>query len=67
VQEKQDGLENVYLIRKFPSALYEKEHIESKEHLPEKIEIHPEVLTDLSNGKYTPEIERLINQCVVLE
>ena len=66
VEEGRDEFEKVNFLRTFPSAWYEKEHAECKEYLPEKIEVQSKILTDLYHGKRTPEVERLIKQCVVL-
>jgi ubiquinone/menaquinone biosynthesis C-methylase UbiE len=66
VAQGRDEHENVHLRRRFPSAHYEEEHVESKEYLPETVEVPGDVLADLEGGKRTPGIEKLIEQCVVL-
>lgn len=65
-EEKQDKFGNVRLQRLFPTAFYEKENVECKRYLPETVWINSEVLADLRQGKRTPEMEGLIEQCVLL-
>jgi ubiquinone/menaquinone biosynthesis C-methylase UbiE len=64
--ERREGSGNVCLRRTFPSAIYEEEHAECKEYLPEIVEIQSEILADLAQGKRTPEVKKLIEQYVVL-
>jgi hypothetical protein len=66
VQQEGNGAGKVHLRRTFPSALYEEDHEESKGYLPETVELRSEVLADLAHGKRTSEMERLIEQCVLL-
>jgi ubiquinone/menaquinone biosynthesis C-methylase UbiE len=66
---KQDGRDsrgNVHLHHTFPSAWYEKENGECRQYEPETMSISSKLLMDLAHGKRPPEIERLIEQCVVL-
>ena len=65
-EEKHDRLGNVLLHRTFPTAWYEKDNAECKEYLPETVAISSSVLVDLERRKRTPQVERLIEQCVVL-
>jgi SAM-dependent methyltransferase/uncharacterized protein YbaR (Trm112 family) len=67
VKETQDSLEHVQLRRTFPSAFYIEEHAQCKEYLPEAVKVHSQVLLDLERGIRTPEINRLIEQFVVLD
>jgi SAM-dependent methyltransferase len=67
-EERHDEPENVHLRRVFPSAHYEQENAEYryKRYLPETVSVKPTVLVDLAQGKRTPEVEGLIEQCVVV-
>jgi SAM-dependent methyltransferase len=65
-EERRDGGGNVYLRRTFPSAVYEKEDGECKQYEPETVTVSPEVLNDLVHGRRSAEIERLIEQFVVV-
>ena len=67
VKERQDSLEHVQLRRTFPSAFYIEEHAQCKEYLPEAVKVHSQVLADLAREIRTPEIDRLIEQFVVLD
>jgi SAM-dependent methyltransferase/uncharacterized protein YbaR (Trm112 family) len=66
VDQGRDRRGNLRLQRRFPSVRYEEEHTESKDYLPETVEVPMDVLADLERGKRTPEMEKLIAQCVVL-
>jgi SAM-dependent methyltransferase/uncharacterized protein YbaR (Trm112 family) len=66
VDQGRDRRGNMCLQRRFPSARYEEEHAESKDYLPETVEVPLDMLADLERGKRTPEMEKLIEQCVVL-
>jgi SAM-dependent methyltransferase len=66
VEEGRNGLRNTRLRRTFPSAFYEEDHTESKKYLPEAVEVPAEVVAGLAHGERMPEVERLIEQCVVL-
>jgi SAM-dependent methyltransferase/uncharacterized protein YbaR (Trm112 family) len=61
-----DGAGRVVLRRMFPGRFYEEENAECKQYLPETVPVPDEVLNDLDRGSRTLEIERLIEQCVVL-
>jgi SAM-dependent methyltransferase len=63
--EARAGLGNVRLRRRFPSVLYEAEHPESKDYLPETVEVSRDLWANLREGKRGQEVERLIEQCVV--
>ncbi len=65
IQEEGDA--SHIFIRRFPSRSYEEEHSESKNYLPERIEIYPKLLNDLENGEFTSDMENLIKQCVLLD
>jgi hypothetical protein len=65
IDQGPDGRGNVRL-RRFPSARYEEEHAESKDYLPEMVEMPVEIGAALAQGKRTPEMENFIAHCVVL-
>lgn len=65
-REDQNNDNNIF-IRRFPSRAYEEKHKECKDYLPERIEIASKLLNDLVNGEYTPDMENLIRQCVILD
>jgi SAM-dependent methyltransferase len=65
-QDGQDGLGRARLRHTFPSAWYEKEDGDCRKYQPGTVSVSPELLTDLAAGKRTPEIEELIEQCVVV-
>lgn len=56
----------VCLRRVFPSAHYEQENQFCKNYMPETISFDKHVLTDARRGERTPEIERLIENFVLL-
>jgi SAM-dependent methyltransferase len=66
VAEARDGCGNVQLRRTFPSAFYEAGHADCKQYLPAAVAVRAAVWADLAQGKRTPEMERLIEQCVVV-
>jgi uncharacterized protein YbaR (Trm112 family) len=48
------------------SAFYEQDHPEYEQYLPQEVSVDSEVLRDVHDGKRTPAMERLIEQCVVV-
>ena len=56
----------ITLQRKFPSTFYENENIESKKYLPESITIESSLMDKLNINPRLPEVERLIDQFVVM-
>ena len=66
VEETRSRLGNVQLRRQFPTDFYEEENAECKQYLPAVVSVNAQVLVDLTYGKRTLEMERLIEQCVVL-
>jgi SAM-dependent methyltransferase len=64
-REGHAGPGRVRLHRRFPSAIYEAEHAEGKDYLPETVEISQDLWANLREGKRGQEVERLIEQCVV--
>jgi ubiquinone/menaquinone biosynthesis C-methylase UbiE/uncharacterized protein YbaR (Trm112 family) len=67
IEGESDEFGNLMLVRRFPSAFYEWDHADCKKYLPEKVWISSNALTYLKQGKRrTPELEKLIEQCVVL-
>jgi SAM-dependent methyltransferase len=64
--EGRDALGNTHLRRVFPSVFYAEDHVECKDYLPETVEVPREVWTSHTAGKRTPQMERLIEQCVLL-
>jgi hypothetical protein len=65
-EEKRDGLGNIYLRRLFPSAWYEKEDGDRKQYEPETVTVSAEALKTLAQGNRSPDLERLIEQFVVV-
>jgi SAM-dependent methyltransferase len=57
---------HVSLRRKFPSAFYEEEHKQCKTYLPEELTIASTTFNDLASGKRTSEIDKLIEQLLVI-
>jgi SAM-dependent methyltransferase len=66
VHEGREGRGTVRLRRTFPSPVYAQEHAGYPEYLPEVVKVPAEVFTGLKQGKRTPELEGLLEQCVVL-
>jgi ubiquinone/menaquinone biosynthesis C-methylase UbiE len=66
VHEDPTGPGTVRLRRTFPSRLYALEYADFPEYLPEAVEVRAEIFTDLAQGKRPPELEELLEQCVVL-
>jgi SAM-dependent methyltransferase len=66
VEKRGDSLKDVRLRRNFPSDFYTDDHAQSKEYLPETIEVPSQVLLDLGNGQRTPDVEKLVGQFVAL-
>lgn len=65
-EDGRNGLGSVHFRHTFPSVWYEEENGECRQYEPETVSIDSKVLADLAQGKRTPEVERLIDQCVVL-
>jgi hypothetical protein len=67
-QEGRDEVGDIRLRRVFPSAWFEYENAESrfKDYLPETVCVTDKTMEDLSQGYRTPEIEKLLRQCVVI-
>ena len=61
-----DSPGHVQLRRTFPSAFYMEDHAQCRDYLPEAVKVGAQVLADLAHGKRTPEMEKLIEQFVVL-
>jgi ubiquinone/menaquinone biosynthesis C-methylase UbiE len=66
VQERGDSPDARRLRRVFPSAFYERDNPEYAQYLPKEVLIDKKTLRDLHEGKRTPAIEQLIDQCVVI-
>ena len=66
VRDGQDRNGSIHLRRAFPSVFYEEENAECKQYLPEDVSVGSQVWLDLERGRRTPEMERLIERCVVL-
>lgn len=58
--------DDVHLRRTFPSAFYESEHAQCKSYLPERMNVQATVIDHLVQGQRSAELERLIDQCVIL-
>jgi ubiquinone/menaquinone biosynthesis C-methylase UbiE/uncharacterized protein YbaR (Trm112 family) len=67
-EEQRDAVGNIHLRRVFPSAWYEQENVEYgfRDYLPETVTVRESVLLDLAQGNRTPEVQRLIEQCVAV-
>jgi SAM-dependent methyltransferase/uncharacterized protein YbaR (Trm112 family) len=61
-----DNLGNVNLRRIFPGSFYEAENAECKAYLPEAVSVHETVLSEIAQGRRTPQVDRLVEQCVVV-
>jgi ubiquinone/menaquinone biosynthesis C-methylase UbiE len=57
---------DIRLRRAFPSDYYRREHAESAEYLPEAVTTDTQTLTDVAKGNRTADVERLVEQFVVL-
>lgn len=57
---------NVHLRRRFPSTFYEEEHKQCKTYVPEELTIPLVTFNNLASGKRTLEIDKLIEQFVVI-
>ena len=66
-EERRDSFGGVQLRRTFPSAFYMEDHAQCRDYLPEVVNVPSQVIADLAHGKRTPEMERLIEQFVVLD
>jgi SAM-dependent methyltransferase len=66
IEDRRDSLKDVKLRRAFPSVFYLEDHAQSKEYLPETVKVPAQVLADLSHGKRTDDVEKLVSQFVVL-
>jgi SAM-dependent methyltransferase len=64
--EEREEFGNVRLRRTFPSAFYEEHHAECKDYMPETVKIPRDQWANLSDGERGPEVERLIEQCVLM-
>ena len=65
-EEGRDEFGKVHLHLTIPSAKYELENGECRQYEPETVSIDSKVLIDLAHGQRTTELERLIQQCVVV-
>jgi SAM-dependent methyltransferase/uncharacterized protein YbaR (Trm112 family) len=57
----------LHLRRTFPSEFYEKDHIQCNEYLPETVTLPSAILADLAEGRQTSQVQKLIDQCIVLD
>ena len=64
--EGQDKLGTIHLRRRFPSVFYEEDHAECKDYLPETAEVPLDSWMSVLEGRRTPEMEPLIERCVLL-
>jgi hypothetical protein len=64
VADPVDERGELFLSRRFPSAIYEAEHKECKAYLPERVKIHSSILDDLRHAKRTQDMESLIDRCI---
>ena len=67
VQNGSESNGRLQLRRAFPSNLYEKDHAPCEEYLPETVNLSSAILEDLACGRRTSEVEKLIEECVVLD
>lgn len=65
-EEGRDEFGKMHLHLTMPSPKYEAENGECRLYEPETVSIDSKVLIDLADGHRTAEVERLIEQCVVL-
>ena len=56
----------IELVLEFPKGIYEQENSEYKNYLPRKMIIERETLADMEKGLFTREINKLIENFVVL-
>ena len=66
VEDRGDSHKDLRLHRRFPSDFYIDDHAQSKEYLPETVEVPSQVLADLGKGQRTPDVEKLVGQFVAL-
>jgi hypothetical protein len=66
VEERRDKSVDVHFRRTFPTAFFEEENADCKQYLPESVSLNSSVVVDVAHGNRTPEIEKLIKQCVIL-
>lgn len=66
VPERTDHPDTTLLRRIFPSDFYEEENKDCKSYLPETVAVSSHLLQEIESGGSSPEIERLLAQCVVL-
>lgn len=66
IENTSNGREQVQLHRLFPSDFYIQDHAQSKEYLPEIVKVGSQVLADLARGTRTLEIQKLVDEFVVL-
>jgi len=66
-EQSRDSSGNIFLRRVFPSPWYEQENgSEDGRFVPESAVVSSQAMEDLAHGKLTVEIEKLIEQGVVL-
>jgi ubiquinone/menaquinone biosynthesis C-methylase UbiE len=65
-EDRRNGRGNAFLRRTFPSAWYEKEDEDCKQYEPETAFVSAETLKDLAQGTRSADVERLIEQFVVV-
>jgi ubiquinone/menaquinone biosynthesis C-methylase UbiE/uncharacterized protein YbaR (Trm112 family) len=65
-EEGRDRFGKVHLRLTMPSAWYEQENGECRQYEPETVSIDSKALIDLAHGRRTEDLERLLEQCVVL-
>jgi SAM-dependent methyltransferase len=66
VEETRNSQGSVQLRRTFPTEFYAEENAACEQYLPDVVSVKAQVLVDLTSAKRTLEMERLIEQCVVL-
>jgi SAM-dependent methyltransferase len=65
-EEGRDKFGKVHLRLTMPSAWYAQENGACRQYEPETVSIDAKALIDLAHGRRTEELERLLEQCVVL-
>ncbi len=65
-EENRDALGNINLRRMFPSAVYEEEDGDCKQYEPETVAVSANALHDLKQGNRSTEVEKLLEQFVVV-
>lgn len=66
VREGPDSSGTVSWRKSLPSAFFELDHPETRSYLPDRVDIPPSVLESLEKQERTPEIEKLIANCVIV-